>query len=198
MAGKPHVGVLALQGGFAEHVAMLQKAGAVASEVRMPEDLHGLDGLVLPGGESTTMGLLLETSGLLEPLRNWVRAGRPSWGTCAGMILLADRVASQKDGGQPLIGGLDMAVERNHFGRQAQSFEQDLTDSVLPGPPFHAIFIRAPGIADIGAGVGVAARLPSGDPVAVRQGRLLATSFHPELTADERWHRYFVEEMVAA
>ena len=190
------VGVLALQGAFAEHAAMLRRVGAVAVEVRKPEHLAGLDGLILPGGESTAMGLIAERWGLVEPLRAWVRAGRPTWGTCAGMILLAERAAGQKQGGQPLLGGLDVTVSRNYFGRQAQSFEVDLSAPALGPEPVHAVFIRAPAIREIGPGVESLAALERtpGERVhvAVRQGPLLATAFHPELTDDLRWHKLFL------
>jgi 5'-phosphate synthase pdxT subunit len=190
------IGVLALQGAFAEHAAMLRRAGARAVEVRKPEHLDGLDGLILPGGESTTMGLIAERWGLVEPLRAWVRAGRPTWGTCAGMILLAERAAGQKQGGQPLLGGLDVTVNRNYFGRQAQSFEVDLDAPLLGPDPVHAVFIRAPAVTEIGPGVESLAALgrTPGERVhvAVRQGPLLATAFHPELTDDLRWHRLFL------
>lgn len=190
------VGVLALQGAFAEHIAMLERAAARAVEVRKPEHLDDLDGLILPGGESTTMGLVAERWGLVEPLRAWVRAGRPTWGTCAGMILLAERATGQKQGGQPLLGGLDVTVNRNYFGRQVQSFEVDLDAPALGPEPVHAVFIRAPAITEIGPGVQSLAALERtpGERVhvAVCQGLLLATAFHPELTADLRWHRLFL------
>jgi 5'-phosphate synthase pdxT subunit len=202
MADEPTltIGVLALQGAFAEHAAMLRRAGAQAVEVRKPGQLDGLDGLILPGGESTTMGLIAERWGLVEPLRAWVRAGRPTWGTCAGMILLAERATGQKQGGQPLLGGLDVTVNRNYFGRQAQSFEVDLDAPLLGTEPVRAVFIRAPAITEIGPEVESLAAL-DGAPdsaagervhVAVRQGSLLATAFHPELTDDLRWHTLFL------
>lgn len=200
----PTIGVLALQGAFLEHIYMLRTLGACAVEVRRPAQIEGLDGLIIPGGESTSIGLIASRWGLVEPLRAWVRARRPTWGTCAGMILLADRAAGQKQGGQALIGGLDVTVSRNHFGRQVQSFETDLP---LPAPlaaaeepPFPAIFIRAPAIIEVGNDVRVLARVHTHDGqeviAAVQQGPLLATAFHPELTNDLRWHRYFVEQVV--
>ncbi len=157
------VGVLALQGAFLEHAAMLRGLGAEVVEVRKPEQLAGLDGLVMPGGESTTMGLVAERWGLVEPLRAWVQAGKPVWGTCAGMILLADHAVGQKQGGQPLIGGLDVTVNRNYFGRQNQSFEVLLEVPALGDEPFRAVFIRAPAIrgdraGGAGAGGGAGAR----------------------------------------
>jgi len=192
----PTIGVLALQGAFREHAAMLVQAGARVVEVRKPEELEGLDGLVIPGGESTAMGLIAQRWGLVEPLRAWVHSGHPTWGTCAGMIMLAERASGQKEGGQPLLGGLDVTVNRNHFGRQLQSFETQLDVPALGSEPVHAVFIRAPGIVSVGEGVEILARFgekaADGVIVAVRQGPLLATAFHPELTDDLRWHDYFV------
>lgn len=189
------IGVLALQGAFLEHVTMLTSLGAEVVEVRRPDQLTSLDGLIMPGGESTAMGLVAERWGLVEPLRTWVRAGKPVWGTCAGMILLADRAAGQKQGGQPLIGGLDVTVNRNYFGRQNQSFEMLLPAPALGVEPFRALFIRAPAIVEAGPDVQVLAEAPGyGEQViaAVRQQAILATSFHPELTGDLRWHRLFL------
>lgn len=194
------IGVLALQGAFAEHAQMVRRAGAQAVEVRKPEQLAGLDGLIIPGGESTTMGLTAARWGLVEPLRRWVRQGRPTWGTCAGMILLAERAEGQKQGGQPLIGGLDVTVNRNYFGRQADSFETLLDAPRLGADPVPAIFIRAPAITQAGPGVETLAELP-GPPsicIAVKQGPLLATAFHPELTGDLRWHEFFLRMVRAA
>ena len=194
------IGVLALQGAFREHILKLQALGVDAREIRLPEQLNALDALIIPGGESTTMGKLAVAFGLLEPLRDFTRT-RPAWGTCAGLILLADRAARQKKGGQPLIGGLDITVDRNYFGRQVDSFEADLDVPALaevarpedPSSAFHAIFIRAPAVVEMGPGVQALARLPEGGPiVAVRQGHLLGTAFHPELSDDLRFHRYFV------
>lgn len=192
---RPTVGVLALQGAFSEHVAMLRQAGADAVEVRKPEQLDGLDGLIIPGGESTTMGLVAERWGLVEPLRAWVHGGRPTWGTCAGMILLAERATGQKLGGQPLVGGLDVTVNRNYFGRQVDSFETTLSVAGFAPPECPAVFIRAPGITEAGPGVEVLAQLPGPVIVAVRQGAILATAFHPELTPDLRWHQLFLAMM---
>jgi 5'-phosphate synthase pdxT subunit len=183
------VGVLALQGDVAEHVSALARLGVEAVRVRRAADLAGLDGLIMPGGESTTIGQLAQERGLVEPLRRLVADGRPVWGTCAGMILLAEDVGRQ----QPLVGGLDVTVSRNHFGRQTESFEVDLPIAGLAGAPFRAVFIRAPAITRAGPDVEVLARLEGGEIVAVRQGRLLATAFHPELTDDLRLHRLFVE-----
>lgn len=191
------IGVLALQGAFIEHIGMLRRLGVEAVEVRKPEQLADLDGLIIPGGESTTMGLVAERWGLVEPLRAWVEAGKPVWGTCAGMILLAERAVGQKQGGQPLLGGLDVTVNRNYFGRQVDSFETDLHVPLWGDAPFHAIFIRAPAIVEIGVTVEPLARVttPTGETViaAARQQNLLATAFHPELTTDTRWHALFVE-----
>jgi 5'-phosphate synthase pdxT subunit len=196
------IGVLALQGAFLEHIQMLRRLGVEAVEVRKPEQLAGLDGLIIPGGESTTMGLIAERWGLVEPLRAWVREGRPTWGTCAGMILLAEEAANQKQGGQPLLGGLHVTVNRNYFGRQVDSFEADLAVPALGDEPFHAIFIRAPAITSTHNGVERLAELdtPAGDHVivAVREGSILATAFHPELTDDERWHRLFLDMVQGA
>lgn len=193
------IGVLALQGAFLEHETMLRQLGVRPVEVRKPEQLTGLDGLIIPGGESTTMGLVAERWGLVAPLKAWVQSGKPTWGTCAGMILLAERAIGQKAGGQPLIGGLDVTVNRNYFGRQADSFETLLHVPVLGEPPIRAVFIRAPAIVEIGAGVDVlattAGRAGEEVIVAVQQGNLLATAFHPELTNDLRWHAYFVSQV---
>ena len=191
------IGVLALQGAFAEHIQLLRRLGVAAVEVRKPAQLSELDGLIIPGGESTTMGLVAERWGFVEPLRNWVKAGRPVWGTCAGMILLAERAEGQKQGGQPLLGGLDVTVNRNYFGRQVDSFETDLLVPLWGDAPFHAIFIRAPAIMAVGPMVEILAHVitPTGDTViaAARQQNILATAFHPELTNDTRWHALFVE-----
>jgi 5'-phosphate synthase pdxT subunit len=194
------VGVLALQGAFVEHATVLRGLGAGVVEVRKPEQLSGVDGLVMPGGESTTMGLVAERWGMVEPLRAWVRSGKPVWGTCAGMILLAEHAVGQKRGGQPLIGGLDVTVNRNYFGRQNQSFEVLLDAPVLGCEPFRAVFIRAPAILEAGPTVQVLAEAPGHDEqviVAVRQEHILATAFHPELTDDARWHRLFLDVVEA-
>lgn len=192
------IGVLALQGAFAEHVAILRRLGAEAVEVRTPQQLEGLDGLIIPGGESTTMGLVAQRWGLVEPLRAWVHSGRPTWGTCAGMILLAARATGQKQGGQPLLGGLDVTVNRNYFGRQVDSFEATLTVAGFDPPESPGVFIRAPGITAIGPDVEPLAGLPGPVYVAVRQGPILATAFHPELTPDTRWHALFLDMVRAA
>ena len=193
------LGVLALQGAFREHIAMLKRLNVEAVEVRLAQELDGLDGLIIPGGESTSMGLVAERWGLVEPLRRWVRGGKPTWGTCAGMILLAENATGQKLGGQALIGGLDVTVNRNYFGRQVDSFEANLDVPALGDTPFHAVFIRAPAITAVAEGIETLATVASlGDETesviaAVRKGPILATAFHPELTDDLRWHRYFVK-----
>lgn len=191
------IGVLALQGAFIEHIQMLRQLGVEAVEVRKPEQLADLDGLIIPGGESTTMGLIAEQWGLVEPLHQWVHGGRPTWGTCAGMILLAERATGQKQGGQPLLGGLNVTVNRNYFGRQTESFEALLAVPQFGAPLFPAVFIRAPAVTEVGTGIDILATLPtaSGEVVivALRQGSILATAFHPELTHDPRWHQLFIE-----
>jgi 5'-phosphate synthase pdxT subunit len=193
MGAGVRIGVLALQGAFAEHIAILKRLGVDAIEVRTPTQLEELDGLILPGGESTAIGLVAERWGLVEPLRAWVHGGRATWGTCAGMILLADHATGQKQGGQPLIGGLHITVNRNYFGRQVDSFETTLPVPCFDPPESPAIFIRAPAIVEIGEGVEPLAELPGPLYVAVRQGPILATAFHPELTPDTRWHELFVD-----
>ncbi len=191
----PTIGVLALQGDVREHLAMLTAAGAEAVPVRRAAELDRLDGLVLPGGESTTMSKLARAFELTDPLTARLREGLPAFGTCAGMILLADHI-EQGIAGQETFGGLDVVVRRNAFGRQVDSFEADL-DVAAFEQPFHALFIRAPWVEKVGADVEVVARVASGEAmgriVAVRQGHLLATSFHPEVTGDDRFHRMFVE-----
>lgn len=194
----PRIGVLALQGAFHEHAQMVRRLGAGAREIRKPEQLETVDGLILPGGESTAMGLVTERWGLVEPLRAWVRAGRPIWGTCAGMILLANRATGQKEGGQPLIGGLDVTVNRNYFGRQVDSFETVLDVPIFDPPQSPGVFIRAPAITEIGPQVEPLAALPGPVYVAVRQGPILATAFHPELSDDTRWHALFLEMVQTA
>jgi 5'-phosphate synthase pdxT subunit len=186
------IGVLALQGDFREHREMLERLEIAAPEIRLPKDLEGLDGLIIPGGESTTIVRLMRTSHLLDPLRKLARDGFPIWGTCAGMILLAKRL---DDTGTSALDAMDMAVRRNAFGRQVDSFEANLHVPVLGEPLYRAVFIRAPIIEDVGPAIEVLARLPDGVPVAARQGHLLATAFHPELTSDDRFHRYFLEQV---
>jgi 5'-phosphate synthase pdxT subunit len=192
------IGVLALQGDFREHLRALERLGASAHAVRLPAQLEGLDGLVIPGGESTVMGKLMFQYGLDRPLRDLLAAGTPAWGTCAGMILLA-RATDNAAADQPLLGALDVRVARNAFGAQRESFETDLRVPALGDPPFHAVFIRAPAVLRIESGVEVLARLEDdgddgrGTIVAVRQGPLLATAFHPEMTDDLRFHAYFLD-----
>jgi pyridoxal 5'-phosphate synthase pdxT subunit len=183
------VGVLALQGDFREHREALDRIGVAAPEVRSPRDLAGLGGLIVPGGESTTIAKLMRTSGLLEPLRDLAHDDLPIWRTCAGMILLAKRL---DETGTPTLRAMDIGVRRNAFGRQVDSFEADLSIAGVDGGPFRAVFIRAPIIEDVGSGVEVLARLADGTAVAAREGRLLATAFHPELTRDDRLHRFFL------
>jgi 5'-phosphate synthase pdxT subunit len=182
------IGILALQGAFIEHAKLLRQLGAQTVEVRLPAQLNGLDGLIIPGGESTTIGKLAHDFELLEPLRAFA-ASHPTWGTCAGLIFLARDVGQA----QPLLGLMDVVVERNAFGRQVDSFTTDLSVPLLGERPFPAVFIRAPLIAGVGPGVETLARLDDGRVVAARQGHLLATSFHPELTDDERFHRLFLD-----
>lgn len=189
------IGVLAVQGDVVEHVRMLEDVGAHAVRVRRAADLANVDALVIPGGESTVMMRLIAQGDLLEPLRERIAAGMPAYGSCAGMILLADRIL---DGaaGQRTLGGLDVTVRRNAFGRQVASFEADVTVDGVDGGPVRAVFIRAPWVEEVGAGVEVlsSVALPTGGEavVAVRQGNLLATSFHPEVTNDARVHALFV------
>ncbi len=185
------IGVLALQGAFIEHIKTLQSLGVEAIQVRKPDQLRDLDGLIIPGGESTTFGKLASEFDLIEPLRSFCHSGKPVWGTCAGMIFLAKDVGRK----QPVIGLMDVKVKRNAFGRQVDSFEIDLPIPALGAEPFHAIFIRAPLIESVGDGVEVLAKLDDGTIVAVRQRNLMATSFHPELTNDSRLHRFFIERV---
>ena len=184
----PTVGVLALQGDFREHISVLLALGASVREVRLPEHLDGLDGLVIPGGESTTIGKLATRFGLIDPLRQAIDAGLPTYGTCAGLIFCAMGLT---EGEQPLLGVLDVIVERNAFGRQNDSFETDLEVHGLERP-FHAVFIRAPWVSKVGTGVDILASVGE-HPVMVRQGKILGTSFHPELTDDPRIHAMFLE-----
>jgi pyridoxal 5'-phosphate synthase pdxT subunit len=188
----PTVGVLALQGDVREHLAALTAAGVRAVTVRRPAELAAVDGLVIPGGESTTMSKLAVAFGLLAPLRDRVRSGMPAYGSCAGMIMLADKILDGRDD-QETVGGIDMTVRRNAFGRQNESFEAAVALTGVEGGPVDGVFIRAPWVESVGAGVEVLATLPAGPVVAVRQGNLLATSFHPELTGDHRVHRLFAD-----
>ena len=184
----PTIGVLALQGDVREHRWSLESLGAACRAVRLPEDLEGLDGLVIPGGESTTMGRLAERFGMLRPLRTALVEGLPTLATCAGMILVASSIV---EGDQPLLGVLDVVVRRNAFGRQNESFEMDLDVKGLDRP-FHGVFIRAPWVEKVGGDVDVLAQVGN-RPVMVRSGNLMAASFHPELTEDSRIHRLWLE-----
>ncbi|MBZ0292286.1 MAG: pyridoxal 5'-phosphate synthase glutaminase subunit PdxT [Anaerolineae bacterium] len=182
------VGVLALQGAFIEHEKTLRGLGAEVKQVRLPADLNDLDGLIIPGGESTTIGKLAVEYGLIEPLRDFARS-KPTWGTCAGMIFLAKDIGIDR---QPILGVMDITVNRNAFGRQIDSFEVDLGISVLDDRPFHAVFIRAPVVTAVDQNVDVISTLADGRIVAVQEEHLLATAFHPELTDDNRLHQYFL------
>ncbi|HEX6074969.1 MAG TPA: pyridoxal 5'-phosphate synthase glutaminase subunit PdxT [Micromonosporaceae bacterium] len=190
------IGVLALQGDVREHLRMLRECGAQAIAVRRPEELLSIDALVIPGGESTTMSKLAVEFEVLEPIRKRIAVGMPAYGSCAGMIMLAERVLDGRPD-QRGFGGIDMTVRRNAFGRQVDSFETDLMIVGVDGGPLHAVFIRAPWVETVGAQVQVLSRISGGQAdgriVAVRQGNVLATAFHPELTNDSRVHRYFVE-----
>ncbi|QQM22001.1 pyridoxal 5'-phosphate synthase glutaminase subunit PdxT [Rhodococcus sp. P-2] len=195
---RPLIGVLALQGDVREHLAALDDSGADAVGVRRPEELDKVDGIVIPGGESTTMSRLLQVFELLEPLRERLRGGLPAYGSCAGMILLASEVLDTRPDAEHL-GAIDMTVRRNAFGRQVDSFESDLEFEGIIGDPIRAVFIRAPWVERVGPGVQVLAQVPAaageaaGRIVAVRQGSVIATSFHPEVTGDRRVHEMFVD-----
>ncbi|MCB5165341.1 pyridoxal 5'-phosphate synthase glutaminase subunit PdxT [Streptomyces bambusae] len=191
MNNPPVIGVLALQGDVREHLIALASADAVARPVRRPEELAEVDALVIPGGESTTMSKLAVLFGMLEPLRERVRAGMPVYGTCAGMIMLADKILDGRED-QETLGGIDMIVRRNAFGRQNESFEAAIEFAGIEGGPVEGVFIRAPWVESVGAAAEVLATY-DGHTVAVRQGNVLATSFHPELTGDDRVHAYFVD-----
>jgi 5'-phosphate synthase pdxT subunit len=187
------IGVLALQGAFIEHIKMLKDLGVEAVEVRLPADLDGLDGLIIPGGESTTIGKLAQIYGLMEPLRAFATE-KPVWGTCAGMIFMAKEIGQD----QPLLGFMDIVVERNAFGRQVDSFETDLDVTVFNNGsgnnrPFPAVFIRAPRLVDALGETEILSRLDDGTAVAAQEGHWLVTAFHPELTGDNRFHRYFLQ-----
>ncbi|HEX6816971.1 MAG TPA: pyridoxal 5'-phosphate synthase glutaminase subunit PdxT [Ktedonobacterales bacterium] len=202
------IGVLALQGDFREHMSALQRLGAEARAVRLPSDLDGVDGLIIPGGESTVMGKLMIEYGLAQPLRHAIDSGMPTWGTCAGLILLS-RATDNAMAGQPLLAAMDSRTRRNAFGPQRASFETDLAIPALGEEPVHAVFIRAPAVEEVGQGVEVLGRLANegatgiehankgsheGEKiVAVRQGSLMGTAFHPEVTKDLRFHDYFLQ-----
>ncbi len=185
----PRVGVLAVQGDFLEHRQVLERIGVDAPEIRLPHQLDDVDGLIIPGGESTTIVQLIDIYGFRKTLKAKSKAGMPIWGTCAGMIVIASSLSDHRP--EPL-GLMNIDVSRNAFGRQIDSFEQDLTVEELEGPPFHGVFIRAPAVKKVGDGVRVMASLDDGRPVAVRQDGLFATAFHPELTDDSRIHEMFV------
>ena len=183
------IGILALQGAFIEHEKMLNSLGAETIQVRLPHHLDGLDGLIIPGGESTTIGKLATTFGLMEPLRQFAQQ-HPTWGTCAGMIFLAKDIGTDR---QPILGVMDIVVNRNAFGRQIDSFETDLDVNGLDGGVFHAIFIRAPLATHVGENVTILAQLADDKIVAAQEKHWLATAFHPELTQDTRFHAYFLQ-----
>lgn len=194
MTSRPRVGVLAVQGDVREHVRVLADLGADVVRVRRPEELAAVDGLVIPGGESSVIDKLSRAFGMQRPIREAIAKGMPAYGTCAGMILLADRIT---DGisGQETFGGLDVTVRRNAFGNQLDSFETDLDVPALGERPVHAVFIRAPVVETVGAGVDVLATLDDGRIVAIEQGALLATSFHPEVTGEHRFHARFLDRV---
>lgn len=188
-----NVGVLALQGDFREHLAALAECGVNATPVKTAEEIKSIDALVIPGGESTTISKLAKSFDLFDLIKSRIASGLPTYGSCAGMIMVAKSIKDPASG-QETFGGINIEVERNAFGRQVDSFEEDLEFKGLTGPKFRAVFIRAPWVAKSGEGVEVLSEI-DGHAVAVRQGKVLATSFHPELTSDNRIHRYFIEEM---
>ena len=186
------IGVLALQGAFSEHIQKFRSLGVDAVEVRLPAHLDGVDGLVIPGGESTTIGKLIDRFDLRAPIVEMARQGKPLWGTCAGMILMGTDVdADTRGSAQPLLGLMDLTTRRNAFGRQIDSFETEINMPAVSATPLPAVFIRAPVVSSIGDGVEVLAQLPDGRIVAVRQGNRVATSFHPELTSVTAFHAWF-------
>jgi 5'-phosphate synthase pdxT subunit len=187
------IGILALQGAFIEHIQMFGRIGVDAVEIRLPVQLEQVDGLVIPGGESTTMMKLMHDYGLIAPIKNMAARNIPVWGTCAGMICLAKTAVNPDSSAMQTLALMDITVRRNAFGRQVDSFEAELQISGLQGGPFHGVFIRAPYIEKAGSGVQALSALPDGEIVAARQRNLLATSFHPELSADPRIHRYFTD-----
>jgi 5'-phosphate synthase pdxT subunit len=188
---KLRIGVLALQGDFEAHIKMLEELGVEGKAVRLPKHLENLDGIILPGGESTTIGKLMVLYGLDEPLQQKIREGLPIWGTCAGLILLARETDNALEG-QPLLASMHIRVRRNAFGSQRESFETNLTVPAIGEAPFHAFFIRGPAIESVGSEVEVLATLDDGTIVAVREGHLLGTAFHPEIGGDPRFHQYFL------
>jgi len=187
------IGILAFQGDFREHARAVERLGAESRLVRLPRDLEGVDALILPGGESTVMGKLMIAYDVVEPLRSLLAEGMPAWGTCAGMILLS-RATDNALAGQPLLASINMRTRRNAFGAQRESFETMLTIPAIGPEPYHMVFIRGPVVEEVGEGVEVLARIDAPEPniVAVRQNRLLATAFHPEVTGDLRFHEYFL------
>jgi 5'-phosphate synthase pdxT subunit len=187
------IGILAFQGDFREHALAVERLGAESRLVRLPRDLEGVDGLILPGGESTVMGKLMIAYDVVEPLRSLLAEGMPAWGTCAGMILLS-RATDNALAGQPLLASINMRTRRNAFGAQRESFETMLNIPAIGPEPYHAVFIRGPVVEEVGEGVEVLARIDAPEPniVAVRQNLLLATAFHPEMTGDLRFHEYFL------
>jgi len=193
-SGRPVVGVLALQGDFREHLAVVTGLGATGVAVRKPEELDQVDGLIIPGGESTVIDKLSRLYGMADAIKAKIADGLPVYGTCAGLIMLADTVLDSI-GGQQSFGGLDVAVRRNAFGNQLDSFETDLSIPAVGADPLHAVFIRAPIVETVGAEVEVLAALDDGRVVAVRQGALLGTSFHPEITGDTRFHEFFLSTL---
>ncbi|PZE84352.1 pyridoxal 5'-phosphate synthase glutaminase subunit PdxT [Curtobacterium sp. MCBD17_032] len=197
MSARPRIGVLALQGDFREHIASLTELGADVVPLRRPEELPALDGVVIPGGESSVMDKLSRTFGLAEPLADAIRSGLPAYGTCAGMIMLSQRIT---DGiaGQHTLGVLDTTVRRNAFGNQNDSFETDIPMPELGAEPVHAVFIRAPVVEEHGADVRVLGALADGQVVAVQQGNVLASAFHPEVAGEDRFHRRFLEMVRSA
>ena len=184
------VGVLALQGDFAEHIAVLKSLGVESREVRLPQQLEEVGGLIIPGGESTTLSRLMSIYQFREPIKQMAQQGKAVWGTCAGLIMMAHEITEEDPTPLDMI---DIGVHRNAYGRQVDSFEQELDVNGFDQCPFHGVFIRAPGIYRVGNSVSVLTSLPDGQPVAVQQGNMLGTSFHPELTADGRFHRYFLD-----
>lgn len=197
MAARPHIGVLSLQGDVREHARVLTDLGADVELVRRPFELAAVEGLVIPGGESSVMDKLARAFGMQQPVRDAIDAGMPMYGTCAGLIMLADRI-TEGIAGQETFGGLDVTVRRNAFGSQVDSFETDLDVPVLGDPPVHAVFIRAPLVEQTGDGVEALASLDDGRVVAVRSGALIGTSFHPEVTGEHRFHRLFLDTVRSA
>jgi len=186
------IGVIALQGAFIEHISILQRLGAEGVPVRLPDELDNLDGVIIPGGESTTILKLMQSFNFFQPLREFAQSGLPVWGTCAGLVCLAKKVSNYNI---ETLAVMDIVVKRNAFGRQVDSFEAELPIPSLGDKPFHAVFIRAPSIAKVGPQVEILASLPDGIPVAARQQNLVVSAFHPELTDDLRFHSYFLKNL---